>query len=398
MLKFNPPQKFYDENIFNIIEDMQGKNFTLTFDKNELLFYYYDTFNLKEELKDSKLVVEQDIFASLLVFDADNQAHFVLHYKKYLESIEAHPLKKGISFFKFMRELEKLTDTEHMHELTPCQINWTSFYSTFGLHKDGEIKYFMIPNYDLVEGKHLREVMKEMQWDQEPKTYETQYQKREILKTKEGIEAWLEKYNITKYSITPDLVVNAHQKVVISGDYKDPIYFIPFQFGKVDGSFTVEKATLENLEGFPQYVTGNFDVYGSSLKSLKGGPHTVMGDYDIMDNLLNSLEFCASYVGGRFKALDVPIKTLEFLPQTVGGDLDLSNCRIKTLDINIFKDVDIGKNLVINRRIGIPFEGFENLYTDDRLILSKAQINQLILKDKLEGDLVVTPVTKKIKI
>lgn len=267
MLKFNPPQKFYNDDIFKIIDDMQGKNFILTFDKNELFFYQYDTFNLKEEIQNHKLVTNQDKFSSVFVFDTDNQAHFVLHYKKYLESIEHHPIRKGISFFKFMREVEKLTDTENMHELSACQINWATSHSTFGLHKDGEIKYFMTPDYQLMEGKHLREVMKEIDWD--APSDDIKYQQREIFKTKEEIEIWLSQHNITKYTINSDLVVNVHESVVISGDYKKPIGFIPFQFGKVDGSFTVEKATLQNLEGFPQYINGHFDVFGSHLKSLK---------------------------------------------------------------------------------------------------------------------------------
>ena len=81
---------------------------------------------------------------------------------------------------------------------------------------------------------------------------------RQFFKTRKAIENWLEQNNIWRYDINDDMSVN------IKGDLNMMAYmneYLPFQFRKVEGSFTISGSPhLVNLKGSPDFVGKSFSA------------------------------------------------------------------------------------------------------------------------------------------
>jgi len=92
------------------------------------------------------------------------------------------------------------------------------------------------------------------------------------------IKKWLEKYDITDYTINDDLSIN------------------------VNGSVTLEN---KNLKELPEYIKFNnidgwFDISNNMLTSLRGCPKFVSTSFFCTENLLKTLEGCPKKVGTSF--------------------------------------------------------------------------------------------------
>jgi hypothetical protein len=118
-----------------------------------------------------------------------------------------------------------------------------------------------------------------------------------MLKTKEEIIEWLNKYGVEDYTVNEDLTVNVDGYVDLS--FKK-LKSIDIQFNKVSADFFCIYNELTSLKGCPQIVGGNFSCHSNSLTSLKGSPKEVGGSFDCSNNQLTSLDGCPKEVGGWF--------------------------------------------------------------------------------------------------
>lgn len=117
--------------------------------------------------------------------------------------------------------------------------------------------------------------------------------KRKI-NTRQEIEEILDELVIQGYRINDDLTVDVNDDVDI-GDLKAKV--IPFQFGKVTGSFNCSGNELTSLKGCPTSVGRSFYCSNNKLVSLKGCPPSVV-DFRCSNNLITDF--------------DVKIETLTF--------------------------------------------------------------------------------------
>ncbi len=114
-----------------------------------------------------------------------------------------------------------------------------------------------------------------------------------MLKTKEEVKKWLDKYNVKKYTINEDLTVDVHGNVSL---YNKKLKSIDIQFNK---------------------IKGGFNCSGNKLTSLKGCPKEVIEFFNCQDNELISLEGCPKEVGGFFYCQRNELTNLDFLPEKV---------------------------------------------------------------------------------
>ena len=112
---------------------------------------------------------------------------------------------------------------------------------------------------------------------------------------REQIEQWLKKYKIENYTIHDNLVVDVDGDVNL---YGKKLKELPFQFGKVTGSFDCSNNQLTSLQYCPTTVGGRFDCSNNQLTSLQYCPTTVGRFLDCSDNQLPSLPYCPTTVGG----------------------------------------------------------------------------------------------------
>jgi hypothetical protein len=107
-----------------------------------------------------------------------------------------------------------------------------------------------------------------------------------MLKTREEIEDWLNKYDVYNAIINNDLTVD------VTRDLRLPnkgLVEIPIQFGTVHGTV---------------YCGSN------KLKSLKGMPYRVKGHFNCSYNELINLDFCPQFIGGQLICSHNPIESL----------------------------------------------------------------------------------------
>ena len=95
------------------------------------------------------------------------------------------------------------------------------------------------------------------------------------------IEQWLKKYKIENYTIHDNLVVDVDGDVNL---YGKKLKELPFQFGKVTGSFSCSENQLTSLQYCPTTVGGDFYCYHNQLTSLQYCPTTFGGDFYCSDN------------------------------------------------------------------------------------------------------------------
>lgn len=188
--------------------------------------------------------------------------------------------------------------------------------------------------------------------------------------TIEEIEKIFDEWEITEYTINPDLSVNVHHDIDFGWS---GIKEFPLNFKSVDGDFNCNNNRLTSLKGCPEYVSGDFSCnrnkltdlkYGpkrvsgtyychhnrltslegspekvhrfycnnNNLTDLKGGPKLVKDDFECDRNELTSLEGSPEYVGGDFYCRKNKLKNLKGSPKKIGSNFVCSNNRIWTLD------------------------------------------------------------------
>lgn len=118
-----------------------------------------------------------------------------------------------------------------------------------------------------------------------------------MLKNKEEIRGWLNKYLVENYTINDDFTVDVEGGVEINNcNLKE----IPVQFNRVSGSFDCSRNQLSNLNGCPLEVGSSFWCYQNQLTTLEGGPKKVGFNFDCADNKLTNLRGCPNEVGKDF--------------------------------------------------------------------------------------------------
>ena len=95
----------------------------------------------------------------------------------------------------------------------------------------------------------------------------TKYTKyiKESLSTKQEIISWLDKMNITNYTINKDLSVDVDSNVNINNRN---LTKIPIKFNKVSGSFYCSNNNLTSLVGCPTTVSGSFYCHNNKLTNI----------------------------------------------------------------------------------------------------------------------------------
>ena len=167
----------------------------------------------------------------------------------------------------------------------------------------------------------------------------------EFLKSKEEIEAWLEKYEVEDYEIHDDLTVSLNRILDL---FSVNIHSIPIKFKSaksievsenqltsldwapevVDGDFECNNNQINSLEGGPKEVKGSFDCEQNNLTSLEGGPQKVGGDYNCSNNDLGNLKGIADEIGDDLVSMNCNLTSLEFLPSKIGASLFIDNNKI----------------------------------------------------------------------
>jgi len=128
--------------------------------------------------------------------------------------------------------------------------------------------------------------------------------------TKEEIDSICKKYNITNYTINPDMSIDVQGCVNL---YNKGLSKLPLKFNKVSGDFDCKYNKLTTLEGGPKEVDGYFVCCGNELTTLEGAPEYVGGYFYCHNNQLTTLEGSPEYVGGDFNCGGNPIYSLYLL-------------------------------------------------------------------------------------
>lgn len=115
-----------------------------------------------------------------------------------------------------------------------------------------------------------------------------------MLKNKEDIKAWLDKYGIQKYNINEDMTVDVDGDVDLS---QKQLTSIAVQFNVVTGFFDCSTNKLTTLEGCPAIVDDDFLFYSNKVTSLLHGPQYIGKDYNGSNNPLTSVNGCPVNVG-----------------------------------------------------------------------------------------------------
>jgi hypothetical protein len=143
--------------------------------------------------------------------------------------------------------------------------------------------------------------------------------------TKKEIEAWLKKMEVKDYTINDDLTVDATGHVAL---FDKGLQEIPFQFGIINGTFSIHNNQLTSLRGSPRKVTEHFNCSYNNLESL---------------------EYCPTEIGENMVFFNNPIKTMKYLPKSVGvfpypdkhfEDLDLLKVKITQLFFHYCDSLD----------------------------------------------------------
>lgn len=164
-----------------------------------------------------------------------------------------------------------------------------------------------------------------------------------FLETKEEIIDWLEDHKIKRYAIDEEtLEIEVFQNVMLIEKLDG---YIPVNFRKINGFFSVGGCKLTTLKGCPQEITGGFFAMGNKLKSLEYGPKKVGNMYEVNYNYLRSLEGLPEKITGTFDcSYNKKLTSLVGLPKDFQANLKFTNTAIKTFE---GAPEDIGNNNII---------------------------------------------------
>lgn len=160
--------------------------------------------------------------------------------------------------------------------------------------------------------------------------------------TKEEIKDWLNKLEITKYTIKDDLTVDVFE--TISLNYLFCKDYIPVQFGIIEGDFSCSYCELITLKGCPNRVKGSFHCQRNFLTTLKYFPQHIEADIDCSGNNLTTLKGIPEVINGKFCCSFNQLTNLIEGPKIVKGDFDCSGNKLITLE----GCPEIGKTFYLN--------------------------------------------------
>ena len=200
-----------------------------------------------------------------------------------------------------------------------------------------------------------------------------------LLRKKEQIETWLNKYNIHNYELIENAeygyVVNVNGEVNL---FNNNLKSIDVKFNEIKGSFTCAWNLLTTLEGCPEIVEGDFYCIYNQLKSLKCCPTIVNGSFNCSYNRLTSLEGSPEIINGDFYCADNRLTSLEGCPTIVNGSF---NCHYNQLTIEGF--FDKFKTLKVDKIDIYGNEELEDLQYIDNFSELKEKVLILLEKDNL---------------
>ena len=148
------------------------------------------------------------------------------------------------------------------------------------------------------------------------------------MKNIKEVEKWLDKHEITSYSIAGNLNVNVNGNVNLRNKLKEDV--LPVNFEKVNGYFDIADNQLESLEGCPEIVLKDFDCSSNNLASLFGAPSSV-GDFNCSNNDLTSLSYAPKEIEGYFNCANNSITSIEGCPRTIQGYFKCANNNLTSL-------------------------------------------------------------------
>ena len=153
-----------------------------------------------------------------------------------------------------------------------------------------------------------------------------------LLRKKEEIEAWLNKYKIENYELIEDqeygYMVNVNNNVFLN--HKN-LKSLEVKFNKINGYFDCCHNELTSLEGCPKIIKEYFDCSSNKLKSLKGCPEIVDGNFNCSFNELTSLKGAPEIVFGSFACYKNKLISLEYCPGIVYKNFNSSYNELITL-------------------------------------------------------------------
>ena len=122
-----------------------------------------------------------------------------------------------------------------------------------------------------------------------------------LLRKKEEIEAWLNKYDIQNYEFIRNeiygYVINVNGNVKL---YNKQLKSIQVKFNEINGNFDCSSNQLKTLEGSPEIVNGSFFCSNNQFISLKGCSKAIKKNFNCSDNQLKTLEYCPKVMRNFF--------------------------------------------------------------------------------------------------
>ena len=159
---------------------------------------------------------------------------------------------------------------------------------------------------------------------------------------------------------------------------------IPFNFGKVSGSFFCYNNQLTSLKGAPNAVGGYFDCSNNKLTTLDGVPNNIGGGFYCNNNQLTSLEGVPNTVGGYFDCNNNQLTSLDGAPNNVGSGFDCSDNQLTSLK---GAPNNVGGNFYCYNNPNLPYsELFKIVDTVKDDIYYYSSVNTPEGKDKIRRD------------
>lgn len=148
------------------------------------------------------------------------------------------------------------------------------------------------------------------------------------MKTIKDVERWLEKHEITKYTVSSNLNIHVNGNVNLRGKLSENT--LPVTFETINGYFDISNNDLISLDGCPREVSKDFDCSSNRIETLFGAPYSV-GDFNCSDNLLKNLSYSPKEIDGYFDCSKNQLISIEGTPRTIKGYFKCSYNQIKSL-------------------------------------------------------------------
>ena len=167
-----------------------------------------------------------------------------------------------------------------------------------------------------------------------------------LLRKKEEIETWLNKYLIKNYELISNeeygYIVDVNTDVDLSCYQLD---YLKVKFNVVNGSFNCSFNELISLKGSPKIVNKSFFCNNNKLKSLKYSPNIIQKNFDCSNNKLISLKYCPKIIEYYFYCSynKLSIEGLKYLPKAISKNYIYIDNNEKLNDLQNINDFKILK-------------------------------------------------------